>query len=164
MIPLEGESNASTQRISGSSSCAASAVSHCRSVTPFAFACASRRSSASRCDSLVATISLPQRLCSTPCSAQLLYRYCAEHGGEHRRCGKLIVATSESQRDALDRLLAQAKANGVTDLQWLTAEAAHELEPEIRCVDALLSPSSGIIDSHAYMLSLLGAAEALGAA
>jgi L-2-hydroxyglutarate oxidase LhgO len=94
---------------------------------------------------------------------QLLYRYCEEHGVEHRRCGKLIVATQEGQRGSLDHLLAQAQANGVTDLQWLTAEAVHALEPEIRCVDALLSPSTGIIDSHAYMLSLLGDAEALGA-
>ena len=94
---------------------------------------------------------------------QLLYRFCADHGVEHRRCGKLIVATQPAQRQALDRIHAQAEGNGVTDLARMTAAAVRELEPELHCVDALLSPSTGIIDSHGLMLALLGDAEAHGA-
>jgi L-2-hydroxyglutarate oxidase LhgO len=92
-----------------------------------------------------------------------LYRYCAEHGVPHRNCGKLIVATAPDQIPRLQRLRAQAVANGVTDLHPLTGEDAAQLEPELRCVAALRSPSTGIIDSHAYMLALQGDAEAHGA-
>jgi L-2-hydroxyglutarate oxidase LhgO len=105
--------------------------------------------------------SLKARLCVE--GKQLLYRYCSEHGVEHRRCGKLIVATSAGQTAELDAIQARARANGVGDLVRITAEAARELEPEIRCIEALLSPSTGIIDSHGLMLSLLGEAEANGA-
>jgi len=92
-----------------------------------------------------------------------LYRYCAEHGVPHRNCGKLIVATSPDQIPRLQELRAQAEANGVTDLRPLTGEEAARLEPELRCIAALRSPSTGIIDSHAYMLALQGDAEAHGA-
>jgi L-2-hydroxyglutarate oxidase LhgO len=92
-----------------------------------------------------------------------LYRYCAEHGVPHRNCGKLIVATSPDQIPRLEKLRAQAEANGVTDLRPLTGEEAARLEPELRCLAALHSPSTGIIDSHAYMLALQGDAEAHGA-
>jgi L-2-hydroxyglutarate oxidase LhgO len=105
--------------------------------------------------------SLKARLCVE--GRQMLYVFCAEHGVEHRRCGKLIVATDADQRAALDRLRAQAEANGVGDLVRLAPEAVRELEPAIHCVDALLSPSTGIIDSHGFMLALLGDAEAHGA-
>jgi L-2-hydroxyglutarate oxidase LhgO len=105
--------------------------------------------------------SLKARLCVE--GRILLYRYCAEHGVAHRRCGKLIVATYAGQSAALDRIAAQAVANGVTDLARVSASTARELEPEIRCVDALLSPSTGIIDSHGLMLALLGDAETHGA-
>jgi L-2-hydroxyglutarate oxidase LhgO len=105
--------------------------------------------------------SLKARLCVE--GRQMLHAFCAEHGVEHRRCGKLIVATHGDQRAALDRLHAQAEANGVGDLVRLAPEAVRELEPEIHCVDALLSPSTGIIDSHGFMLALLGDAEAHGA-
>jgi len=93
----------------------------------------------------------------------LLYRYCEEHGIAHRRCGKLIVATTEAQIAALHRILAQAAANGVHDLRLLTADAAHALEPALRCVAALHSPSTGIVDSHGLMLAYQGEAEDRGA-
>ena len=105
--------------------------------------------------------SLKARLCVE--GRHQLYRYCAEHGVAHRRCGKLIVATQPGQRTALERIQAQAIANGVADLVRLSAGAARELEPEIHCIDAVLSPSTGIIDSHGLMLALLGDAEAHGA-
>lgn len=92
-----------------------------------------------------------------------LYAYCAERGIAHRRCGKLIVATSAAQLDKLDALHAQARANGVHDLQRLTADEARAMEPALACVAALWSPSTGIVDSHGLMLALLGDAEAAGA-
>ncbi|MCL4799738.1 MAG: NAD(P)/FAD-dependent oxidoreductase [Burkholderiales bacterium] len=101
------------------------------------------------------------RLCVA--GKQALYRYCAERGVPHRNCGKLIVATAADQVPRLARLRAQAQANGVLDLRELTGAEAAALEPELRCVAALLSPSTGILDSHAYMLALQGDAEARGA-
>jgi L-2-hydroxyglutarate oxidase LhgO len=82
----------------------------------------------------------------------------------HRRCGKLIVAATADELPELDRLQATARANGVHDLQPLTAAEAQAMEPALACVGALLSPSTGIIDSHGLMLALLGEAEAHGAA
>ncbi|MEW6641655.1 MAG: NAD(P)/FAD-dependent oxidoreductase [Pseudomonadota bacterium] len=92
-----------------------------------------------------------------------LYAYCEDHGIPHRRCGKLIVATSAEDNDKLGAIRARAAANGVDDLQLLDATAARALEPALNCTAALLSPSTGIIDSHAYMLALRGDAEAAGA-
>jgi L-2-hydroxyglutarate oxidase LhgO len=94
---------------------------------------------------------------------QLLYRYCEEHGVAHRRCGKLIVATSAEQIAALHRIQTHAAANGVTDLRLLGADEARAMEPALRCVAALHSPSTGIIDSHGLMLACQGEAEAGGA-
>ncbi|MFC7705579.1 NAD(P)/FAD-dependent oxidoreductase [Plastorhodobacter daqingensis] len=105
--------------------------------------------------------SLKARLCVE--GRGMLYAYAAENGVPHRRCGKLIVATSPDQDTALDAILARARAAGVHDLCRLTAAEAQALEPELACTAALLSPSTGIIDSHALMLSLLGEAEAQGA-
>ena len=105
--------------------------------------------------------SLKARLCVE--GKHALYRYCEERGLAHRRCGKLIVATNAAQQAQLDRIRAQAERNGVADLQWLTGAEVLALEPELRVEAALLSPSTGIIDSHAYMLSLQGEAEASGA-
>ena len=107
------------------------------------------------------TASLRATLCVR--GKQLLYAHCASHGVPHRRCGKLIVATQADELPALDRLLATAAANGVPDLQALSAAQARALEPALACVAALLSPSTGIIDSHGLMLSLLGDAERAGA-
>jgi L-2-hydroxyglutarate oxidase LhgO len=80
-----------------------------------------------------------------------------------KRLGKLIVAASEAETAALQSLYARGRENGVDDLQWLAAAEARAVEPQVECVAAILSPSSGIIDSHAYMLSLQGEAEADGA-
>lgn len=92
-----------------------------------------------------------------------LYAYCREHGVPHAQIGKLIVAAEESEIAGLDRISAASRANGVDDLQWLTATQAQRLEPALRCAAALLSPSTGIIDSHALMLAFQGEAEAAGA-
>ena len=95
---------------------------------------------------------------------QALYRYCADHGVPHRNCGKLIVATSAKDTERLQSIRAHAEANVVGDLRLLSGAAARELEPALACEAALLSPSTGIIDSHAYMLALRGDAETAGAA
>jgi L-2-hydroxyglutarate oxidase LhgO len=94
---------------------------------------------------------------------ELLYDYCERYAVDHRRSGKLIVATAESQHAELDKLQQAAAANGVNDLRRLDRAQALALEPALNCTAALLSPSTGIIDTHAYMLSLLGQAEAAGA-
>jgi len=93
-----------------------------------------------------------------------LYAYCRENGIDHARCGKLIVATSAAQTEKLETIAAAALANGVDDLKPLSAADAQALEPNLACVAALLSPSTGIIDSHALMLSFQGEAEARGGA
>jgi L-2-hydroxyglutarate oxidase LhgO len=95
---------------------------------------------------------------------QALYRYCNDHGIPHRNCGKLIVATTPEETQKLQSIRAHAEANGVGDLQELTGDAARALEPALNCDAALLSPSTGIIDSHSYMLALRGDAEEAGAA
>ena len=92
-----------------------------------------------------------------------LYEYCASHGVPHRRCGKLIVATSDSQKEELLSIQAKAHQNGVTDVVEIPAAEAMRMEPALHCVAALHSPSTGIIDSHALMLAYLGDAEAAGA-
>ena len=104
--------------------------------------------------------SLKARLCIQ--GRQALYDYCASHGVAHQRCGKLIVATHEAQIDALKRIGAAAAANGVHDLRWLDVDQARAREPALRCVAALESPSTGIIDSHGLMLALQGDLESAG--
>jgi len=95
---------------------------------------------------------------------QMLYEYCAERGIAHSRCGKLIVATTEAQVAQLQAIADKAVANGVTDLMLLDAEAVRALEPQLTCIAALHSPSTGIIDSHGYMLALQGDLENAGGA
>ena len=92
----------------------------------------------------------------------LLYAYCAERSVAHRACGKLIVATSMAQEVALQDIEARAQANGVHDLVRLTQKQAKALEPALECAAALYSPTTGIVDSHALMLSMLGDLEAAG--
>ncbi len=99
-----------------------------------------------------ATDSLKARLCVR--GRELLYAYCASRGIEHRRCGKLLVASSGAQRVRLAGIQAQAARNGLTDLRWLDAAQVRALEPQLDVEAALLSPSTGIIDSHALMLAL----------
>jgi L-2-hydroxyglutarate oxidase LhgO len=102
---------------------------------------------------------------ATSCVAgkQKLYPYCAEHGVPHRRCGKLIVATDAGQLEELENIRRKAHANGVTDVTHVTSVDVLAMEPEVHCVAALHSPSTGIIDSHALMVAYLRDAERAGA-
>jgi len=93
----------------------------------------------------------------------LLYDFCATHGVAHARCGKLVVATAPEQHAALTSLQRRAVANRVP-VQWLAPSAALALEPALHCTAALLSPSTGIVDSHALMLALQGSLEQAGGA
>src|SRR5450432_1347607 len=106
--------------------------------------------------------SLMARMCVS--GKRALYEYCRDHGIPHRNCGKLIVATTAAETAKLQSIRAHAEANGVLDMQTLSGEAARALEPALNCDAALLSPSTGIIDSHAFMLALRGDAEDAGAA
>jgi len=94
----------------------------------------------------------------------LLYRYCADRNIEHRRCGKFIVASDAAQIGDLEKIAANARACGVDDLAWLDGAQARRAEPALECVAALWSPSTGIVDSHAFMLSLVADVQAHGAA
>ena len=109
--------------------------------------------------------SLKAQLCVR--GKHMLYEFCESHQVAHRRCGKLLVATDDNQiHDGAHSLAAiqkKAQANGVNDLTWLTRDEAQAMEPKLQCVAALFSPSTGIIDTHGYMLALLGDAEARGA-
>ena len=104
--------------------------------------------------------SLKARVCVA--GRELLYHYLGERGLPHKACGKLIVATSEAQKPALETIMTRAKASGVDTLRWLSGAEARAMEPEVRCEIALLSPETGVVDSHALMLSLLGECEAAG--
>ena len=105
--------------------------------------------------------SLKARLCVAGKLA--LYDYCRSRGVPHQRIGKLIVAVTEAELETLARLRDQAAANGVTDLTFLSRAEVKAIEPEVFCVGALFSPSTGIIDSHQLMLAYQGEAEAAGA-
>jgi L-2-hydroxyglutarate oxidase LhgO len=92
----------------------------------------------------------------------LLYEYATERGVPHRRCGKLIVATSPTQMAYLQKIMASGVANGISDLSFLAAAEAKALEPQLECNAALHSPSTGIVDSHALMLAYQGDIESTG--
>ena len=106
------------------------------------------------------TDSLKARTCVA--GKTLLYAYCQQHRIEHRRMGKLIVATRKEQLDLLKTYLAQGRLNGVDDLEILDQGRLHQMEPEVKGLAALWSPSTGIVDSHGLMLSLLGDFENAG--
>jgi L-2-hydroxyglutarate oxidase LhgO len=105
--------------------------------------------------------SLKARLCVE--GRRRLYAYCAERGIPHRNTGKLIVAATPAQEAQLDGITARAHANGVDDLYKVDRAGARALEPALECSAALVSPSTGIVDSHALMLALQGDAENHGA-
>lgn len=105
--------------------------------------------------------SLMARLCVE--GREMLYRYCAARGIGHRRCGKLIVATTEAEAAMLASIRARAAANGVTDLRPIDGAEARAMEPALSACAALHSPSTGIVDSHGYMAALAGDAEGAGA-
>lgn len=106
--------------------------------------------------------SLKARLCVEGRDA--LYAFCADFGVSHRRLGKLIVALAPEERDYLTKLMARAAANGVTDLRLLEPAELAEIEPALKAECAVLSPSTGIVDSHGYMVALQGDIEAHGGA
>lgn len=87
---------------------------------------------------------------------EMLYRFCLDNGVTHRRYGKLLVATQPAELERLEALATYAQANGVSDLRRLAADEARALEPEVACIAAYLSPSTGVIDSHGLMLALQG--------
>jgi L-2-hydroxyglutarate oxidase LhgO len=105
--------------------------------------------------------SLKATLCVS--GRELLYEYCRRRRVPFRRSGKLIVATSADQVGRLEPIRAHAHANGATDLRFIDRTEARRLEPQLECDGALLSPSTGIVDGHAFMQSLLGEAEDHGA-
>ena len=105
--------------------------------------------------------SLKASLCTR--GRELLYRYCRDHGVPHVRTGKIIFAADAKQAARLDEIQAAATAAGVDDLRRLAPREAAALEQELECHEAILSPSTGIVDSHAYMTALLGEASAHGA-
>lgn len=106
------------------------------------------------------TGSLKARLCVE--GRRKIYAYCEERGIAHRRCGKLIVASSAEQLPMLDDLLAKAEANGVEGMCRLSKAETLELEPDLAAEGALLSAETGIVDSHGLMLACLGEAEEAG--
>jgi L-2-hydroxyglutarate oxidase LhgO len=106
--------------------------------------------------------SLKARFCVE--GKQRLYAFCRERGIEARAIGKLLVTVTDAQMPKLAAIKENGERCGVHDLRWMTAEEAHGLEPEVRCVSALFSPSSGIVDSHAFMLALQGDIENAGGA
>ncbi|NWG23405.1 MAG: NAD(P)/FAD-dependent oxidoreductase [Pseudorhodoplanes sp.] len=95
---------------------------------------------------------------------RMLYAYCADHGVPHRKCGKLIVATNDAERVKVEGILAQGMKNGVEGLELIGGNAARAMEPEVSCVAALMSPETGIIDSHSLMLAYQGDLEDRGGA
>jgi len=104
--------------------------------------------------------SLKAKLCVK--GNRMLYEYCRSHQVATRPYGKLIVATDPSQIDDLQALLYKAQNNGVPEIKMISGDEAKQLEPALNCVAAILSSSTGIVDSHAYMLSLLGGFEDAG--
>ena len=95
---------------------------------------------------------------------QLLYDYCRERGVLHKNIGKIVVAAGDDEIATLKGYVAKAEANGVTDLRWLSRTQLREMEPEVECAAGFLSPSTGIVDSHALMLAYQGDAQNHGAA
>ncbi len=107
------------------------------------------------------TDSLKARLCVR--GKQLLYEYMEERSVPFARCGKLIAAADNAQAARLSQIASQARANHVDDLEQLSVQQLRSLAPELTATSALLSPSTGIVDSHAYMQCLLNDAEMFGA-
>ena len=104
--------------------------------------------------------SLKAKLCVR--GKELLYRYCRDRSIRHRRCGKLIVATDESQHAKLEAIKARGNASGVDDLEIVGRAQATKLQPGVVCTSALMSPSTGIVDSHELMTSFQGDLESAG--
>lgn len=108
------------------------------------------------------TGSLKARLCVQ--GRRALYAFLDSHKVAYDRCGKLVVATGPAELERLDGILKQAQANDVEEMARLTKAQALALEPDLYCEGALISPQSGVFDSHSYMLALRGEIEAAGGA
>jgi L-2-hydroxyglutarate oxidase LhgO len=108
------------------------------------------------------TGSLKARLCVA--GRRALYAFCDKHHVDYDRCGKLVVATAPEDEARLADILEQARTNGVEGMEQISAAQAIAMEPELKCYGALISPQSGIFDSHGYMLALQGEIEAGGGA
>ncbi|XP_027358717.1 L-2-hydroxyglutarate dehydrogenase, mitochondrial isoform X2 [Abrus precatorius] len=93
---------------------------------------------------------------------EMLYEYCSKHDIPHKQIGKLIVATQSSEIAKLDDIFNHGIQNGVDSLKMMDGAEAMKMEPELQCLKAILSPLTGIVDSHSLMLSLVGEAENLG--
>jgi L-2-hydroxyglutarate oxidase LhgO len=91
-----------------------------------------------------------------------MYAYCDQRGIDHQNCGKLIIANGEAEEKVLTQLLERARLNEVAGVRLISADEAHQLEPEVRCTAALHCPTSGIVDQHPYMLALQGDMENAG--
>ena len=109
-----------------------------------------------------ATGSLKARLCVT--GRRALYAYLDAHHIDYDKCGKWVVATTPEEVERLDAILEQAETNAVEGMTRLSKAEAFALEPELKCEAALVSPESGVFDSHGYMLALQGEIEAAGGA
>lgn len=107
------------------------------------------------------TNSLKARLCVQ--GRKMLYEFCASHGVESKRLGKLIVATSTEEESKLQSIAALARNNGVEDLIWMSSADVAQIEPELNCIRALFSPATGIVDAAGFMLALQADGEAGGA-
>ena len=105
--------------------------------------------------------SLKARFC--PAGRNALYQFCREHGVSHKQTGKLVIISDEEQRPTLVTLHETAQRNGVDDAVLLNRNEIRKLEPALDCPGAILSPSTGIVSAHEYMLALLGDAERHGA-
>ncbi|NWK77831.1 NAD(P)/FAD-dependent oxidoreductase [Aquitalea sp. LB_tupeE] len=123
--------------------------------------CSSRNSEVIHAGLYYPVGSLKARLCVQ--GRAMLYRYCAERRIPHQRIGKLLLANTADDLPRLQDIARRAAANGVDDLQWLDAAEVRALEPQLQVHAALLSPSTGIVDSHALLQALLADAEAHGA-
>src|SRR5262249_54890390 len=97
-----------------------------------------------------------------PRARRMLYDYCASHGVPHRKCGKLVVATNDREVTRIEEIYKQSQINGCENVELIDAAAAKRIEPEAFCVVAMLSPETGIIDSHSYMRALRGDLEDCG--
>jgi L-2-hydroxyglutarate oxidase LhgO len=99
-----------------------------------------------------------------PRARRMLYEFCTSHGVPHRKCGKLVVATNDNEIKRIEEIFKQSQINGCENVELIDVAAAKRLEPDVACLAAMLSPETGIIDSHRYMLALRGDLEDHGGA
>ena len=105
-----------------------------------------------------------QRAHHCPRWRRMLYDFCASHGVPHRKCGKLVVATNESEIERLNAIHKQAQINGVEGVEMIEGAEARRLEPELACLAAMHSPETGVIDSHALHAGACAAISKIAAA